>query len=563
MKETQDYVNLSFTSIRYSKRAKPWTLEDLLVPKSRIDPSVDRNANKPRLDDAALERRRLVIAIYDEINAALIGGGSRQTAYNRICRIKTFFGWADENNHVISTVTVEQIFLKWTDYLLHRHRANANITHQTLYSLVATVSSLLDQILGKHVKLLSRTRMRPPYADKAKPTPATQKQNLDDTRGFGRFLRDVCRSLTLETINGTLPILISTFNNPVFEHWSGLIDEKKLCGTLDARYERRRRALRSRRAADTSLNTRYSVVNLRIEAELLMFIAETGMNLAQAYRLKVERFHFTSHLDGYEVREYKARRSGEVAFEIRGEYKTHFEQYLVWRDHLFRDAKTEELFPLITKARIDESAPPFHALKSLCKRLEVTFVGPRQLRHTRINWLLRRSNDPDMTAEIAQHTRQTLFSSYREPHLQTAMTEISSFHSNSSELLSAIGPGACVSIAPEQQRSAPKNVPVPDCVNPAGCLFCSQQRDIDSQDYLWALASFRHLKVIELTHVRPPPSLPHEHPTEVVIARITEKLNLFEKSSSTRAEWIHEVQARLDEGSYHPYWDGFIQLQEI
>ena len=64
-------------------------------------------------------------------------------------------------------------------------------------------------------------------------------------------------------------------------------------------------AARAAHDADRTLRTRFPIVNLRIESELLMFIAQTGMNLQQAHTLRVEQFHYTSHLDGYQVRTYK------------------------------------------------------------------------------------------------------------------------------------------------------------------------------------------------------------------------------------------------------------------
>jgi hypothetical protein len=89
-------------------------------------------------------------------------------------------------------------------------------------------------------------------------------------------------------------------------------------------------------------------VNLRIEAELLILIAQTGMNLTQAANLKLGRFSYQSHLNGYQVRRlYKNRRKGEVEFEIYSAYRDHFERYLAWCRELLPNDDTNRLFPFV------------------------------------------------------------------------------------------------------------------------------------------------------------------------------------------------------------------------
>jgi hypothetical protein len=46
------------------------------------------------------------------------------------------------------------------------------------------------------------------------------------------------------------------------------------------------------------------------------------------------------------------------------------------------------------------------------------------------------------------------------------------------------------------------------------------------------------------------------------IERVTAKLKYFMGSSEVRALWVSEALARIEEGEYHPQWDGFIQLRE-
>ena len=81
-------------------------------------------------------------------------------------------------------------------------------------------------------------------------------------------------------------------------------------------------------------------------AELLVFVAQTGMNVAQAHNLRCTQYSYKSMVDGYEVRNYKERRKGEVLFEIFAEYKVIFNAYLEWRKEVF-GATTDRLFPFV------------------------------------------------------------------------------------------------------------------------------------------------------------------------------------------------------------------------
>ncbi|MBI6155043.1 site-specific integrase, partial [Serratia surfactantfaciens] len=119
---------------------------------------------------------------------------------------------------------------------------------------------------------------------------------------------------------------------------------------------------------------------------------------------------------------------------------------------------------------------------------------------------------------------------------------------------------------PESMVAMPKNAPRPDCINAAGCLFCIQHRDIESEDHVWSLDSLRYLKSLELARYRPPvlsQNMAAEHPALLVIERLAAKLRFFEESSEVRRLWVEESKARIREGNYHPAWDGFIRLAEL
>jgi len=173
-----------------------------------------------------------------------------------------------------------------------------------------------------------------------------------------------------------------------------------------------------------------------------------------------------------------------------------------------------------------------------------------------------------MTAEMAQHHKETLLKVYETPSQQRAASEIIRFHlhndpalANKAPLL-AIAPGECDG-TPKISSAKPQTAPEPDCRRPSGCLWCEHHRDIDSLDYIWSLACFRHLKILELSKVLPTKKESKTtHPAEHTIQRLGEKLSWFRDSNDTRREWVEESLARVEEGYYHNQWSYLIESVE-
>ncbi|HWW04173.1 site-specific integrase [Collimonas sp.] len=561
--------DLTFPTVKFGRRETRWDLRPLLyrggasAPIKQVITLLEREHYGPPI----MERLELVKKLHEEINGNLVGGGSRHTAYTFIRGIRRLFAWADEGGHALNMHKIADSFKCWSDHLLQLQRVAGNMTGESLYSLTTKIARLLDAVLQRRIGLMRETRIRAPRGGKAARSIQKDKQDLEETFRFGHLLLDVCNSLSLESIRGPLPIKISLRTGEILEEWSALIPIENL---KQEQSLYRASVVRERRAAweaDTSLRTRHPVINLRIEAELQIFVSQTGMNFAQAHSARNGRFHYTSHLDGYQVRRYKDRRGGEVEFDIYGEYKVFFERYLVWRNIMFPKDPDGLLFPIVRmRGGLGEKAPPLNQLKTLCKKLAIRFIGPRELRNTRVNWLLRRSQDVEMTAEMAQHTQETLLRTYAKPNLQVAMVEIARFHNRSDPTISPPGPGSCITPTPRAMVDMPEDATPPDCVSAAGCLFCDHQRDIDTEDHVWSLASFRHLKSIELANYRPPALGEAKAPDQFAAAaidRLTSKLKFFKISNEVRGLWVHEALARVAEGDYHPAWDGFILLGEL
>lgn len=298
---------------------------------------------------------------------------------------------------------------------------------------------------------------------------------------------------------------------------------------------------------------------------MLMLMGQPGVNLAQVHKLRMDEWRYKPANDGYEIRTYKHRRWGPVVFQIYSGFRPQFERYLNWRKTIFKNDPDGLLFPFLGRGgtqpqRRSDKPPSFDSLRAACKRAGITFVTPTALRSTNVNWMLRETQNPDLTAEEKQHAKQTLLKVYETPSLQRAMVQIQLFWAEYDPAQAAVGPGSCANKRPEAVPSTPKFSPKPDCQLPAGCMFCTHQRDIDSFDYVWSLVSFRLLKSFELCAPGQVESKKNQgqHPAEAVIQRISEKLISIKASSTERMQWLNEALIRIDEGRYHPAWVGML-----
>ena len=124
-----------------------------------------------------------------------------------------------------------------------------------------------------------------------------------------------------------------------------------------------------------------------------------------------------------------------------------------------------------------------------------------------------------------------------------------------------VAPGECDG-NPVPMKNMPKVLSPPDCIRASGCLWCEHHRDIDSQDYVWSLSCFRHLKIIEIGKFRAPEQGSAAHPAEYAVTRLSDKLRWFRESNELRRSWVEEAMTRIEEGNYHADWERLIGYEE-
>ncbi|MGF6853937.1 hypothetical protein [Paraburkholderia sp. CI3] len=361
--------DLTFPGANFTERQIPWVLHYMLYPNAaKLTTRAFSRIDKRLLGAIDFKRLPMIVALHQALQDELANGTSQRTVQDSIYCLRVFYRWADEVERSPTLTSARSDFLDWTEYLLLQ-RAAGKLGHRAFYKYAAVVGRVFDKLSDTPVTLLGQSRIRLRESTRRKRVLGTEadKQNISEAFSFGHMLLDLTDALTVETIRGQLPVRVRFRTGQLLEEWCGYLplDSARFLalGTFDQRRSVERRKL----DPDDPLKNRHPLANLRIEAELLIFMACTGMNLAQARTLKLGRFVYASHLDGYQVRRiYKDRRKGEVEFEIYREYREHLERYLVWLQMMFPN--DDRLFPRWQADRTQEPVLiAFQAVKNGAK----------------------------------------------------------------------------------------------------------------------------------------------------------------------------------------------------
>lgn len=553
-------ADLTFYNVDYGRMETAWSLNSVLYNGLSSLPVnlATKTILEGGLKSPSEKRLALAVMLFENLQGALTSGRSPKTIKGTYQVLRSFYAWADDNGRDMTEHTIEKTFLDWTDWMFDRCRGNRS-AHENAFSRAAKIAPIIDAVLGRERRIMSFSRLRKMRATKNWGK-SSDKINIEALFKMGAALTDICESLSKETIYGSLPAILTFRTGETIKHWSMLVSDDK----LKENGHKYGKSLEKREAwiEEKSWRTRFPLMNLRIEAEILIFVAQTQANLSQVLPILNGKFSYQSYSGGYHCkRVYKDRREGEVEFDIYSEYRTHFEAYLSWRNAMYPEDGL--LFPLKSHfQRNVTNSPNFSATRKILGTLNVPYITPRDLRLSKINWLLRETRDPEITAEMGQHEEATLLRTYEQPHHQAAASELSRYHQRTDPAFTPPGPGVCIEPTPLNVFDAAKGTPKADCVNPAGCLYCQHHRDIADLDHVWSLVTYRYLKSLELATHRPTRSAREKHPAQLTVEVLTGKLEEFKRTPEF-ALWVDESLIRVEEGNYHPKWDGFIKLMEI
>ena len=523
--------------------------------------SLDRHWGQRKLDSGELgrqlmERLPLLEAILQRWQTAVTDRSlSPETIDNEWSSLKKLVAFADRTNAEFTKANAMRLYLAWADQVA----ARSDLRASSKYNITYRLASVIGPIIGVKRKILHwKTKICWPQRLGA----SGAKENLSETAAFIQLLHETIRQLAVDVVRGPLPVILRYGEveyqiNCGRNAWKPIGSHKRQQPCSRARQEARlKRALE-----DTSHTKRAMLINLRLEAEMLVFINQTSGNLTQVLQLTGGKFRYQSKGDYVYMRPWKDRANHAVEFRIEKGYRPHFERFLKWREAIFPGDPEGLTFPFVCndgdKAK-QRTAWAFNNVRRLCNALGRPFVNSRQQRKTPANFTKRRASR-EVAAELLSNSQKTFQQNYEEANHQQAVAELVNFFDTlKSIVVDAVGPGACQRAGhdpvPEQVPDAPRGAPKPDCEGGAGCLFCPKNRDLRSFDHAWNLASLQHLALLQLNADHTNLSLKEDHPSLVTAERAAAKLGAMEREDGECAGWVAEARLRVKEGRYHPHY---------
>ncbi len=540
-----------FGGVDYNDRQIPLTLTPLLY---RGGAGCDMREfwgrmRRREFGSPSVHRFTLVVLLFRNLSNIVSMGGSLTTLRSRVDRLRSFYAFADSRQLEITRKNVVGIYISWVREL-YRVCVAAGEKEITIgdYGAASGLATLLGEAtsLGRD-SFVKPSKLRAPKKTAKALGAKVDRQDIKQARDFAENLIDIMRCLSSEACRSVLPVQIKFRNGIETDHYAALNQyAARMPSTAD-------------QLSDTSTSVRYPLYNLRVEAEMMIFISQTSMNLGEAAKLKMQKFKYKAAGAFTEVCGYKGRKKGEVLFTIYNEYKPYFINYLKFRSCIGLDKDTVFLFGKICQpGHVLSTNPNPRSLIGFLKRIGLSHVPASTFRRTRQNWLARKMGDPEMAAEMGQHDLKTYARYYSRPHHQTAAVEFSRYFKTLDASRASVMDGTCGGNEPRLITTAPERLDVPDCINPASCFFCENYKGIRSYDYIWSILTFAKLKRYEQLCNKCPTAEPND-----LIARINEIQEQFSGQGAACAAWSDKAEKQVALGNHHPRWAGFFDILQV
>lgn len=558
--------NFVLNKLQYGTHEIPWDLSIYLYAGASLEhrSTIAKSIQEKKYGEICKHRVQFISNIFDYLEYRIQSGSTRSTITTLLTRLTIFIKWCDKNNRDLSIDSFVEDFIAWANAEKIRVKRENLDEHSTrkMCSMVANILSKSQEVesFPNGTSLLVRTQFNyKPKSEKDETNLASDSQIVE----FGELIKLIIRQLNIETIRGELPITLKISKDKEILLKCGFVGSSK--GTENMKTYERKLYLNLRRQLQPYEHIldsyhRLFLVNLRIEAELYLFISQSNMNLSQAISMKQSEFRMMLQDDEYEVfTVYKNRRQGESTFRCYKDYRTIFLTYLQWlKDVGF--TSTDSLFPFLIEKksviRIQGKKINLRRLRVLCEETGISHISPQKLRTFKSNWLFRNSDDKSVVVALMSHDRKTFERHYRKQNKLESMKELGKY--NSQDLVKlAIGLCASHCQNPENDKTIETTI-LSDCISPEGCLFCVNHKDIRSYDYCFKLISHRYLKQLELT-LNP---YQGKHPAKEIISRIEQKIDRLKELGSSEKQWIVKAEASIMSGDYHTDWSDTILLLE-
>lgn len=508
-----------------------------------------------------------VIELHKTLQTSISAGVRQTTIGMKVAILRTFFSFSESKNIDLSLCfeSAKAAVSHWIQYQWQRIRIGA-ITENTGHTYAWPVISTLAEIFNcSSEELIGRVTL--PRANRDGRT--NEKVDLQAVDHFLDDLEDIVNSLNLNAIRGPWPIAINfRTGEEVLYNGAGSYAQKLPVQTSRSPHNKSRRKKRNN---DSSYASRKKIINLRVNAEILLFIGATGANLQVTMDLKVQDLKYQSFGDQYKVTGFKNRKHDSLEIRIPKSYRTKLENWLTFRTMVFEGICVENLFPILdanlTEVKI-EGERGFRPLEKIFNRAGKKRIPAMVLRYARAQKLIRSEavgKDLSKVATELQHGLPTLLKSYIKGSQQTASIELTQYfkHLKDADARNNLRVGgSCNSPnSPRSIDSTSNSHPEPDCINPSGCLFCTHYRSIDDFDYIHTILSYQEFLKMRL---RLAGSSKAVDPMILsAIEKITEHISYVMSMEGKISADAKLAAGLIENDHFHPKWRGWIELLTI
>jgi hypothetical protein len=327
-----------------------------------------------------------------------------------------------------------------------------------------------------------------------------------------------------------------------------------------------------RRYYDSRRATALSLAHMRTEAELLRFLAITGMNLQPALELCAADLTYVSIFDEYLVRGLKNRGNVDLEVRVPKWYRSRLDDWLSFRARLFPWGDVKALFPFFGRDASFEflgGERSMSRIRGVFSKIKRPFFLPRDLRFAHAQRSLQNARSSAGLGQVASglgHTLPTLVRSYLRPGQSSAVKElvpaVRALAAKKVRHSVPVGGGCVHPRRPEAIERLLEEIPKPDCSNPAGCLFCVHYRAVATVDATHALLSYRHLLQLRAS-AAPICDRDWRSVVQPTIERVNDAIETIRSGEGAGPDAIQQAEALIARAKYHASWQGWIEIESI
>jgi hypothetical protein len=343
------------------------------------------------------------------------------------------------------------------------------------------------------------------------------------------------------------------------------------------------------RANELNSKERLKAINLAVVSMATLLIMDSGCNQSVIFQLEVsDVVNLKNDTANHKLITRKARAGGKkVNIPITKKMVKSLEDYLIFRDKVLNECG-EELKYLIKDSlffcfTIDNRKKSSEIIYPICITNFVNFkhwyclvigedswINPKDARRSNNNIVQNLEEGIDFAAERLGHTESVNIKHYTEATKEQTHAQMTNFFNevysqmifnnrNTEKLIPIITDldskstiaGHCINAEPARAEGFNEKIEVPNCSNPASCLFCKDYVVLTDETDIRKLLSLR--KIAEL------------HPDQndemkIIKYRVDEILKYIVDKNKKNIPLISSISDEVNQGYLDEHWESLMEL---